>query len=198
MTQAAALFLAESGASLFGMPRDEAEQRLINAALSLERMESRRRENNSAETHGVNLILKEIQGLRTEVTAEITDLREDVKGVKARLSLVETGRRIGASTPPGGYSSGGYELDLSAASKSGSISLEKVKEAWASKLVELDSQVQTLQEKAAAEAIAKKQALKDAEEYRKKWTFRVKIAATVAIPVLPILGAFLNKLLHLL
>jgi hypothetical protein len=170
------------------------DKRLFNAVETLERIEARRSESAATEKTAVNRVLAEVQALRTEIREEMRDVREDMKGVKARLSIVEASPR--RSTPPSGWSSGGHELDLPV-SKSGSVSLEAVQSAWSTKLVELDEEVRSLRADKEAEEKAKQMVIQSAEADRKKWIDRAKLAVALS-PLLPIAGAFLAKVLHLI
>jgi hypothetical protein len=151
----------------------------------------RRSENREkAYQEGMTRVLAEIKEVREEV-------RHEVRGVQARVEVLEGGARLQmTSTPPSGYSSGGWDLDLPA-SKSGKVSEEDVKRAWAGKLVQLDEEVRTLRaEKEAAEKLREDQA-KEAAEYRKQWLFRIKIAGAIFTLSLPTLSYIATKVFHL-
>jgi hypothetical protein len=174
------------------------DRRLFHAVESLERIEQRRKESAAVENTAVNRVLAEVQGLRAEIREEMRDVREDIKGVKARLSIVESSasRRSASTPPPSGWSSGGHELELPV-SKSGSVSLEAVQNAWSTKLVELDEEVRLLRADKEAEEKAKQMVIQSAEADRKRWLDRAKLAVALS-PLLPIAGAFLAKVLHLI
>jgi hypothetical protein len=158
---------------------------------SREERERKQENREKAFQHGMDRVLTEIKELREEV-------RHDVRGLQARVSILEGGGRQPpmSSTPPGGYSSGGWDLNLPA-SKSGNIREEDVRRAWSEKLVQLDDEVRTLRaEKDAAEALRKRTA-KEADETRKKIWFWIKVAGAVAAMALPTLGAIATKVLHL-
>jgi hypothetical protein len=176
------------------------EERTLRILDNIEKYErgreerERKQENREkAFQHGMDRVLTEIKTLREEV-------HHDVRGLQARVSMLEgndRGPRVPMpSTPPGGYSSGGWDLNLPA-SKSGNIREEDVRKAWSEKLVQLDDEVRTLRaEKDAAERLRLETA-KQAEENRKRLWFYVKIAVAVATPLLPTLGVIAAKVFHL-
>jgi hypothetical protein len=189
-------------------PRDEVDQRLLKVLEELERNEQRRKEERTTANAGINHVLREVQGLRKEVGDELKQVRQDVKGVQARVTILEdTKRKTPSLPPPGGYASGEHELSLPA-SKSGTVKMEDVQAAWAQKLTELDDEVRLLraekdaQEKLRKEQVANAEQLRrdqaqQAEASRKRLWFYVKVAAAIMTPLLPALGVIATKLFHL-
>jgi hypothetical protein len=190
------------------MPREDVDERLLKVLEELERNEQRRKEERAASNTGINHVLREVQGLRKEVGDELKQVRQDVKGVQARVSILETTQhKTPSMPPPGGYASGEHELSLPA-SKSGTVKMEDVQAAWAQKLTELDAEVRLLRaEKDAQERLRKEQVAEaenrrreqaqQAEASRKRLWFYVKIAAAIVTPLLPALGVIAAKVFHL-
>lgn len=192
---------------LLTMPRgDERQDRELDMTLTnfLEEMREMDRRRTTGEASRTNQVLAAIEAVNRKISKVEQELREDLKGVQARVTVVESrldagqpsssARRIPTSDPPTAH-----ELGLKP-SKSGQVSFEDVQHAMASKLTELDAEIResNAREEGAREALAamKAEAEARAKVEREKWNLRIKLFVA-ATPFLMGLGVALAKLLHL-
>jgi DNA repair exonuclease SbcCD ATPase subunit len=177
----------------------ELDMTLTNFLTEMREMDRTRTQNEQSRT---NTVLREIQAVHRKIDSVSHDLGQKIKGVEARVSLLEqrldtspsSNRRIPTSDPPTAH-----ELGLKP-SKSGQVSFEEVQHAMAVKLTELDTEIResNAREEGAREALEqeKKRAEEKEKAERERWNFRIKLFVALS-PTLLALGAYIAHALHL-
>lgn len=178
------------------MPRGELDTTLADF---LQEMRERDMSRAKSDAERMNLVLAEVHAVRKDMREEFSDVRQDIRGVQARVSVLEAGK----ITPRGSGSHSvpptAQELGLKP-SASGQVRVEDVQAVMSEKLMELGDEMAELnarlrEERARADG-AQEALEQAAEQDRKRWSFRLKVAVA-ATPVVLAFGAAMAKLLHL-